>query len=70
MDILARLKPTRCDDTNANSTLTERRGCREVKNVVFQSVDTAYKLLRATKPVLPIICGKAQKIDILVNSRL
>ena len=39
-------KPTRCDDcTNASRILAESWGCGEVKNVILQSVQTAYKLL-------------------------
>ena len=55
---------------NANSILAESRGCGAVKNVILQSMETAYKLLRATKPILPIHRGKAPPMEILVNSRL
>ena len=33
-------------------------------------METAYKLLTATKPILPIHCGIAPPMKILVNSRL
>ena len=46
------LKPARFDDcTEANSILTESRGCGEVENVIFLSVQITYKLLRDTKPI-------------------
>ena len=49
-----RLKPSRCDDcTNFNSMLAKAEGV-EVKNVVLQSVQSSYKLLLATKPIVPI----------------
>ena len=64
-------KPARCVDcTNVNCILTESWGCGEVKNVVLQSVQTAYKLLRATKPMLPFYRSVAPPVEILVNWRL
>ena len=38
--------------------------------MVLQSVQTSYKLLRATKPILSIHRGIAPPIEILVNSQL
>ena len=67
----SRLKPPLCDDsTHGNCILTESWGCGEVKNVVLQLVQTAYKLLRDTKPILPIHHGIAPPIEIFVKSRL
>ena len=37
--------------------------------MVLQSVQTTYKLLSATKPNLPMACGIAPPMEILVNSR-
>ena len=73
MEILVnnRLKSARCDDsTNAKSILAKRWGRGEVKNVTLQWVQTAYKLLRATKSILPIHRGIAPPMVILVNYRL
>ena len=73
MEILvnSRLKPGRCDDcTNVNSIFAESWGYEEVKNVFLQSVQTAYKLFRATKPIIPIVSGIVPPMEILVNSRL
>ena len=65
----SRLKPARCNDcTNPKCILTESLGCREVKNVVLQAVETANKLLRATKQFLLIHRGIAPPMEILVNS--
>ena len=67
MEILvnSRLKPPRCDDyTNAKCILTENWGCGEVKNVVLQSVQIAYKILQATKPILHIHRGIAPSMEI------
>ena len=69
--VKSRLKPTRCNAcTNANCILTESWGCGEAKNVVCQPVQRAYKLLRATKPILPIHRGIASPMEFLVISRL
>ena len=69
--VKSRLKPARFYDcTNANCILTESWGSGEVKNVVLQSVQAAYKRLRATKPIVSIIRGKAPPMEIVVNSRL
>ena len=73
MEILvnSRLKATRYDNcTNANCILTESWGCGEIKNLVLQSVQASYKILRATKPILPIYRGIAPPMEILVNSWL
>ena len=49
------LKSNRCQDcTDANCILTESWGCAEIKNVVLQSVQSAGKLLLATKPIFII----------------
>ena len=64
----SRLKPARCDDcTNANNILTESWGCGEVRNAVLQSVQSAYKPLKATKPILSLHRGIAPPMEILVN---
>ena len=73
MEILVNswLKPARWDDcTNSNSILTESWGCGEIKNVILQSVQTANKLLRAIKHILPLQSHIEPPMEILVNSRL
>ena len=70
MEILANSgwTPTWCNKcTNANCILTASWGYAEVKNVVFSSVQTTHRLIRATKLTFPIHRGTAPQMEILAN---
>ena len=65
----SQLKSTRCNHcTSSNCIWTGSWGCEEVKKVVLQPVQTAYKLLRARKSHPFIHRGIAPSMEILVNS--